>query len=84
MRRSGGGVLAAGGYPRPRAGNLGAAPSRSIDTAPLLASLDGLRQACDENREIKILLDAASVTAAWRTLERSVEQVVSELRPVEE
>jgi hypothetical protein len=63
---------------------LGAAPSASIDTAPLLASLDDLRQSCAGNREIKVLLDAASVTAAWRTLERDVEKVVSELRPVEE
>jgi hypothetical protein len=64
--------------------DLGAAPSPSIDTAPLLASLDELRQACAGNREIKILLDAASATSAWRTLEREVEKVVSELRPVEE
>ena len=64
--------------------DLGPAPSPSIDTAPLLASFDDLRQACAGNREIKVLLDAASVTAAWRTLERDVEKVVSELRPVEE
>ncbi len=64
--------------------DLGAAPSPSIDTAPLLASFDDLRQACAGDREIKVLLDAASVTAAWRTLERDVEKVVSELRPEEE
>ena len=64
--------------------DLGATPSPSIDTAPLMASFDDLRQACAGNREIKVLLDAASVTAAWRTLERDVEKVVSELRPMEE
>jgi hypothetical protein len=63
---------------------LGAAPSPNIDTAPLLASFDDLRHACAGDREVKVLLDAASVTAAWRTLERDVEKVVSELRPVEE
>ena len=64
--------------------DLGAAPSPSIDTAPLLASLDRLREACAGDREIKVLLDAAAATSVWRTLERDVEKVVSELRPVEE
>jgi hypothetical protein len=63
---------------------LETAPSPSIDTAPLLASLSDLRQACAGDREIKVLLDAATVTSAWRALERDVEKVVSELRPAEE
>jgi hypothetical protein len=64
--------------------DLEAPPSSKIDTAPLLGSLGNLREACAGNREIKVLLDAAAVTASWRTLERDVEQVISELRPVEE
>jgi len=63
---------------------LDSSPSPSIDTTPLLSSLSSLREACAENREIKVLLDAATATTAWRTLDRNVEQVVSELRPVEE
>jgi hypothetical protein len=64
--------------------DLESPPSPKIDTAPLLGSLGNLREACSGNREIKVLVDAAAVNAAWRTLERDVEQVVSELRPVEE
>lgn len=60
------------------------APSPAIDTAPLLQSLGVLRDSCAGNREIKVLLDAATATTAWRTLDRNVEQVVSELRPEEE
>jgi hypothetical protein len=63
---------------------LETAPSPNIDTAPLWASLSDLRQACAGDREIKVLLDTAAVTSAWRTLERDVEKVVSELRPAEE
>jgi hypothetical protein len=64
--------------------HLESPPSPKIDTAPLLGSLDNLREACAGNREIKVLVDAAAVNAAWRTLERDVERVVSELRPLEE
>jgi hypothetical protein len=60
------------------------APSPAIDIGPLLASLEHLRESCAGSREIKVLLDAAAASAAWRTVDRSVEQVVSELRPVEE
>jgi hypothetical protein len=63
---------------------LETAPSPNIDTAPLLASLGDLREACAGGREIKVLVDAAAVTSAWRALERDVEKVVSELRPAEE
>jgi hypothetical protein len=64
--------------------DLEAPPSPKIDTAPLLASLGDLRNACAGDREIKVLLDAAAVSVEWRVLERDVEKVVSELRPVEE
>ena len=60
------------------------APSKSVDATPLLMSLGDLRDSCASNLEIKVLVDAASATTVWRNLDRSVEQVVSELRPVEE
>jgi hypothetical protein len=60
------------------------APSNSVDANALLKSLGDLRDSCASNQEIKVLVDAASAAALWRSLDRSVEQVVSELRPVEE
>ena len=60
------------------------APSNSIDATPLLMSLGELRESCASNLDIKVLVDAASATAVWRNFDRSVDQVVSELRPVEE
>jgi hypothetical protein len=63
---------------------LRAAPSQRIDVDPLLLTLDRLREACSGDREIGVLLEAAAVAEAWRKVDRSVEQVVSELRPEEE
>ena len=63
---------------------LRAPPSKQIDVDPLLLTLDRLRQACAGEREIGVLIEAAAVDEAWRKLDRSVEQVVSELRPEEE
>lgn len=64
--------------------DLRSAPSQRIDTAPLLLALDRLLQACASGGDIQVLHDASAATAAWRTLDRTLEQVVSELRPEEE
>jgi hypothetical protein len=63
---------------------LRAEPAPQIDAAPLLAALDRLRQACADGLEIKVVLESAAVNETWRKLDRSVEQVVSELRPEED
>ena len=60
------------------------APANSVDPAPLITSLVDLRESCTNSLEIKQLVDAASTTSVWRNFDRSVEQVLSELRPVEE
>jgi hypothetical protein len=63
---------------------LRAEPSPQVDTAPLLAAFDRLSEACAEGLEIRVLLESAAVNETWRRLDRSVEQVVSELRLEEE
>jgi hypothetical protein len=55
-----------------------------VDPAPLIKSLGELRDSCANNTQIKLLVDAATAGSLWRNFDRSVEQVVSELRPVEE
>jgi hypothetical protein len=63
---------------------LRAPPSQQIDVDPLLSSLDRLRRACAGEREIGVLVEAAGVGEVWKKFDRSVEQVISELRPEEE
>jgi hypothetical protein len=59
-------------------------PSPLVDAAPLLTALDRLSEACAEGLEIRVLVESAAVNETWRRVDRSVEQVVSELRPQEE